>query len=841
MIKRFYDNYILKYPIKVLFLLLSGVLFLGYYSTKLEIDASAETLLLDDDKDLQFTREVGKNYHSPDFLIVTFTPKEYLLSKSSLDNLEKLSQELKEVENVESITSILNVPLLQSPVQEISKLVDGVRTLENSVVDKNLVKKEFLESELYKNNLVSSDFKTTALVLSLKKDTKYIELLEKRNELLSKKRESKLSKEEKEQLKIAILEFKAHRDIQRELNHQNINKIRAVLVNYQNEASLFLGGVGMIADDIVGFVKNDLLIYGSTLVLLLIAILWIIFRQIVWIVLPILICTLSVISTAGTLGLFGWEVTVISSNFIALQLIITISIVLHLVVRYRELSAKYTNSSQYKLVINTILSKLNPSFFAIITTIAGFGSLVLSGIEPVKNLGWMMSAGIAISLLIAFIVFPTVMIMIKRVNATKQSKFKLGIIGGSSYLVEKKGLSIILGSIIVVIFSLTGASKLIVENSFINYFKESTEIYKGMKVIDESLGGTTPLDIILTFDNGNVPEVEVVANNEVEDEFDSFENEFEESENDAQYWFSEEKMTAITKVHDYLDSIEEVGKVQSLATLLKVGKILNNDKELDGFALALLYNKLPNEYKNIILSPYINIEKNQARITIRIVDSNPNLRRNELLNKINQELPSVINNKTVEHRLSNLMVLYNNMLQSLFDSQIKTLGFVVAILFVMFLILFKSVKIATIAILANIVPISIIFGIMGWLNIPLDIMTITIAAISIGIGVDDTIHYIHRFHEEYKIDHNYLGAMKRSHESIGYAMTYTSLVVIVGFSILVLSNLIPTIYFGILTVVVMATILASALLLLPKLLILFKPYGTKVKQHVWTTPSMSIL
>ncbi len=830
MVKKFYNNYILRHPVKILFILMLSVSFLAFYATKLEIDASAETLLLDDDEDLQFSRMINKRYYNPNFLLVTYKPKGDLLAPDSLNILENLSNELIKLDYIESITSILNVPLLQSPVQELSKLVENIKTLEDKDVDKILVKKEFLSSELYKESLVSSDFTTTALFLNLKTDEKYNKLIEIRNSLLHKKKSSSITNEESKILNSTIKEFKEHRDLQRIKEHKNIKNIRKILEKYQNDASLFLGGVNMIADDIVGFVKSDLVTYGSSLILLLMLILWIIFRQMIWIILPVIICTLSVVSTAGMLGLFGWEVTVISSNFIALQLIITISIVLHLIVRYRELSALYTKSSQYKLVLNTMLSKLNPSFFAIITTIAGFGSLILSGIQPVKNLGWMMSAGIAISLIIAFIAFPAILIMMKRINATNDSKFKLGIIGGSIYLVEKRGLSIVIGSILVVLFSLTGASKLVVENSFISYFKKSTEIYKGMKVIDEQLGGTTPLDVILTFkDNETIIKVKQATLQEEEDNFDSFEDEFEENSNDAQYWFSEDKMNIILKVHNYLDSIHEIGKVQSLATLLKIGKLLNKGEDLDGFKLALLYNKLPEKYRKLILDPYINIEHNQARINLRIIDSNPNLRRNDLINKINHDLKEILKNDSVEYKLSNLMILYNNMLQSLFESQILTLGFVVVILFIMFVILFRSIKIAIIAILSNIVPISIIFGIMGWLSIPLDIMTITIAAISIGIGVDDTIHYIHRFKEEYKKDHNYINTMKRSHQSIGYAMTYTSLVVIIGFSILVLSNLVPTIYFGLLTVVVMITILSSALLLLPKLLIQFKPYGATCK------------
>ncbi|WP_108061336.1 efflux RND transporter permease subunit [Poseidonibacter lekithochrous] len=828
MIKNFYDKYILRYPLAVILILMIGISVLGYNATKLQIDASAETLLLDDDKDLKFVREINKRYENPNFLIVTFSPNDELLSKNSLDTIKSISNDFEKLDYISSVTSILNVPLVQSPIKPIAQLVDGVKAIEDGEFDKQLVKDEFLSSELYSNNLVSSDFKTTALILSLKDDTKYAELLEKRNALLKKKRTSTLDENEKLTLKNTITQFKEYRDEIREKESQNIQELRDIVKNYKSSATIFLGGVNMIANDVVGYVKSDLVIYGSTLVFLLILILWIIFRKARWVVLPIAICLLSVISTAGILGLFSLEVTVISSNFISLQLIITLSIVLHLIVRYRELNVRFKNASQYKLVINTVLSKLSPSFFAIITTITGFASLVLSSIEPVKNLGLMMSAGIAISLLISFILFPLVLIMLKRVKEyeRKESNSKFSIIKSSSNLVEHNGFGIIIGSVLLVVFSLTGASKLIVENSFINYFKKDTEIYKGMKVIDESLGGTTPLDVVIKFKDEKIEEISLEASVEEEaDDFDDFEDEFEQSANDEQYWFSSDKMQTIIDVHNYLDSLDEVGKVQSLASLLKLGKLLNENKELDGVTLALLYNKLPEKYKNMILAPYINIEYNEARVTMRIMDSNPNLRRNDLINKINHDLRDIIKNKETTYRLSNLMILYNNMLQSLFDSQISTLGFVVVILFFMFLVLFRSIKIAIVAILANIIPISAIFGIMGWLGIPLDIMTITIAAISIGIGVDDTIHYIHRFKEEFKHDHNYINAMKRSHESIGYAMYYTSLVVIVGFSILVLSNLIPTIYFGLLTVVVMATILASALLLLPKLLITFKPFS----------------
>jgi len=388
-----------------------------------------------------------------------------------------------------------------------------------------------------------------------------------------------------------------------------------------------------------------------------------------------------------------------------------------------------------------------------------------------------------------------------------------------SNFVMNHGKTILGIAILLAILSVYGASKLKVENSFINYFKKDTEIYKGMEVIDKKLGGTTPLDLIVTFKEAKKAKPQ--AN---DDSFAEFENEFENNKNKNQYWFTPNKMSTIRRVQTYLESLKEVGNVESFGTLLEVAKKLNNGKDLDTFELAVLYNEMPKKFRNIILNPFINIENNQIRFSMRIIDSNPNLRRNELIHKIQNDIPKILEDKNTDFRLSNLMVLYNNMLQSLFESQIVTLGVVIFILFLMFIILFKSVKISLIAIITNMIPVGIIFAVMGFAKIPLDVMTITIASISIGIGVDDTIHYIIRFKEEYEKDRNYIKAMQRSHDSIGYAMYYTSITIMLGFSILVFSNFIPTIYFGLLTVLVMFTALMSALLLLPKLLIKYKAF-----------------
>ena len=806
-----YKNYILKFPKTVLLSILVLVAVFGYFATKMSIDASADTLLLDNDKDLAFTREISKRYYMPNFLVVTYTPKAKLLSKSSLQTLKSVSKDLENIKGITSVVSILNVPLLQSPPRPVKDLLEKIPTLEDKDTNKTLAKNEFLHSPLYKNNLVSSDFKTTALLLYLKDDVKYKTFIQKRDELRKNKEITKLLELEKK--------LKKYKDKKRKIVHENLIQIRKVLSKYQNSATMFLGGVNMIADDMIGFIKSDLAIFGSILLLLLITSLLLIFKEIKFVVIPILVSVVSVVFTMGFLGIFGWDVTVISSNFVSLQLIITLSIILHLIVKYKEL-ANDENLSQKELILQTVISKAKPSFFAIITTIAGFGSLVFADLKPVINLGYMMSIGVATSLLVSFILFPAIMILFPKSTKPISHSKSFSLTKMCSDFVIHHGKTILSVAVLMAILSIYGSSKLKVENSFINYFKKNTEIYKGMEVIDKKLGGTTPLDLIVTFKTAK--KVKPKAD---DTGFDEFEDEFESNKNQNQYWFSPNKMDTIRKIQSYLESLKEVGNVQSFGTLLEVAKKLNNGKNLDTFELAVLYNELPEKFRNIILNPFIDIKKNQIRFAMRIIDSDPNLRRNVLIHKIQNDIPKIAGNKNIDYRLSNLMVLYNNMLQSLFESQIVTLGAVVLILFLMFIILFKSVKVSLIAIVTNIIPVGIIFAVMGFAKIPLDVMTITIASISIGIGVDDTIHYIIRFKEEYEKDKNYIKAMQRSHNSIGYAMYYTSITIMLGFSILVFSNFIPTIYFGLLTVLVMFTALMSALLLLPKLLIKYRAFS----------------
>ena len=824
-VRRFYERIVLEHPAIVILCLVAVISFLGYKAKDFKLDASAETLLIETDEDLRYSRLISARYGGYDYLLVTYSPRNDLFSDESLERLTRLRDELKQLDTVSSVISILDAPLLESPPVPVKELVNHIQTLESPTVDRNLARIEFKNSPLYRLLLVSPDLKTTGLQIKFKADEGYQELVARRDRLQEKQATKSLTAAETAEFNHVKRQIQSYREKRRELWHQDIAAVRAILDKYRNDAQLFLGGVSIIADDMISFIKNDLQTFGFGVAFFLVVTLGVIFRRKRWVFLPMLCCVFSAIAMMGLLGLFGWKVTVISSNFISLQLIITMAVTIHLIVRYRELLRKDPEKDQRQLILESVLLMLTPCLYSALTTIAGFGSLLLCDMLPVRSFGWMMSAGIAVSLAVTFLFFPAALMLMHKIPPHAKKERGLSLTATLAKFTEAHGTLILVVSAIVFIISAIGISRLVVENSFINYFKESTEIHQGMKVIDQNLGGTTPMDIIIDVVEPRAPAAQAATGTAEasDDEFEEF-DEFNKGE-DEKYWFTAEKMALVTRIHDYLESLPETGKVMSLGTMLKVAEKLNKGIPLDNFQLALVYSELPENFKDIILKPYVSPEHNQLRYSVRVRDSEKSLRRDALLTQIRHDLVNKLGLAEKQIHLTGLLVLYNNMLQSLFESQILTLGVVVLLLLGMFLLLFRSLKLALIAIAPNLLAITVVLGIMGWLNVPLDMMTITIAAISIGMAVDNTIHYIYRFRYEFKITGRYSEIVHRCHTSIGRALYYTSLTVIIGFSILVLSNFIPSIYFGLLTGLALSVALVAALTLLPQLIIIFKPFG----------------
>jgi predicted RND superfamily exporter protein len=835
---RILDRLILAYPRLVLALTALIVCFFTFQARLFSLDASSETLILQSDEDLQYARKVAQRYGSYDFLILTYTPHGDLFVPETLARLARLRDELQALERVGRVRSLLDVPLLESPPVSIKELRTNLRYLTTTDLDMDLAREELRHSPLYQNLMISPDLRTTALLATFQEDQEYAALRDRRNALRDRQHSGPLTAAERAELLQVTETFKQDHERLRRERHEDIVAIRAIAHRYRDQADLFLGGVSMIADDMITFIRSDLKTFGLGVTVFLIITLGAIFRKARWVLLPMLCCLVSTICMIGLLGWFGWEVTVISSNFISLQLIMTMAVAIHLIVRYRELLRDHPTADQRTLVRETVRLKLNPCLFATLTTVAGFASLLLCDILPVITFGWMMIVGLCVSLAVTFILFPCIMLLMPKPAPQAGRITPHRWSGWTARLTEKHGMKVIIFSALAMLLSLLGILRLTVENSFINYFKADTEIARGMRVVDRQLGGTTPLDIILHFDRSepNAPdsdreplaESETGAADSMDDfsQFDDFEAEFSQEPDDLEkYWFTPDKMDLVKKIHRYLENLPQSGKVLSLATTLEMARRFNEGKPLDGMAMALLFNEAPDDLQEILIKPYVSVENNEARFSMRIRDSLPGLRRNQLLQTIQQDLQNLHGLSPDRFRLAGMMVLYNNMLQSLFDSQILTLGMTLIALMAMFLILFRSVKIALIAIFPNALSIAMVLGFMGWAGIPLDLMTITIAAISVGIAVDDTIHYIHRFRDEFPRDHNYKATMHRCHNSIGHAMTYTSLTIILGFSILALSNFIPSICFGLLTSLAMLMALLAALTLLPQLIIMTRPFG----------------
>ena len=820
MLKKIYQSLIIEKPRITLLILSILLLSFGYFAKDFQLDASSDTLLLENDPDLKYLREVNTRYGSKDFLILTYTPTVQLLTENTLTflhpetikNLTNLKNDITNLNWVNNVITILDVPLLKNNDDPLTERIKNFKTLSSEGADKQRGFDEIINSPIYKEFVISKDGKTSGILVYINTDKKMSDLIRTKNGYLAKRDEGQLTSTDRKEYKKFLKKYDNYKKLYNQKNHQNINEIRTIIEKYKDTAKIHLGGIPMIAVDMMTYIKNDITVFGGGVFLFIIFTLWFIFRSLLWVFIPLLSCFFSVLIMVGLLGLVGWKVTVISSNFIALMLILTMAMNIHMSVRYLQFKKENPNIPNSEAILWTTEKMFWPILYTVLTTICAFLSLIFSDIKPIIDFGWMMTVGLLVSLSVTFTLLPVILNILIKESSNYEDEKKSIITSFLGRVAQKNTKTIFTSAVLVIIISIFGISKLEVENSFINYFDKKTEIYKGMKLIDNKLGGTTPLDIIIKF----------ADKEKTDDDFDSWND---EEEDEKKYWFTRNKIDKIIKVHDYLDNLQEVGKVISFASMVRVVEDLNEGKKLQGLEMGILYTKIPDAIKKDIIDPYISIENNEARISLRILDSKVDLRRNELIKKINSDLENKLGLEREEFRLAGVLILFNNLLQSLFKSQILTLGIVMAGITAMFLILFRNITLSLIGVVPNFMAAFLILGIIGLLEIPLDMMTITIAAITIGIAVDNSIHYIYRFKEEFKKINNYNKTLEKCHDTVGVAILNTSITIVFGFSILVLSNFIPTIYFGVFTGIAMLLAMISVLTLLPKLILVVKPFG----------------
>ncbi len=803
--EQFYISILNKYTKVILVFFIILLTFFAYNSKDFQLDASSDTLILEQDSDLKKFREVINDYGSNDFLIVTFTDKNRILTDENLRIIKNFINEVKVFDWVDSVQSIFDVPLLEVNNQKLTDLVNEILTIESEKIDLVDAERELVDSPIFKNLIISEDATSTAVLINFKRDIYYENIIKERSELLEKKQ---INTQDKSNINRINKQYEDRKKIFDANRHLNIVEIREIIREFNdNNLIINLGGVSMIADDTITFVKNDILIFGLGALIFILIVLYLVFKEPLWIFVCVSNCFVTLVTMIGLVSLLGWKVTVISSNFIMLILILSLSMTVHIVVRYRQILLESESLNNIQKVLLTIKKMYRPCLFAALTTIFAFATLYTSGIKPVMDFGLMMCTGLLITYISSFLFLPVIMYVCN----FKIKNYKNVVSQNNILIIISQRFSnlLLISFFLVLCIGIYGSTKLKVENSFVDYFKSDTEIYKGMKLIDEKLGGTTPLDIIINFKNNNEE-----SSQNTEDEFLDFGIEYDP----ADYWFTKEKIDTIKKIHDHLETYEFSGKVLSMASIVRTAEKLNFNNEFDTLELSILYKKLPESLKEQIIKPYVLLEKNQARITMRVVDTHPELNRAEFIDDLNNYINNNYSNEGAQVTLTGILILYNNMLASLFDSQIKSLSIVLFGIFIMLLILFRSIKIAFAAIIPNLIACFVILGIMGLISIPLDLMTITIAAITIGIAVDNCIHYVYRYREYFKLTKDHDSTMIKCNNTVAVAIRNTSYTIIAGFSILIFSNFFPTIYFGIFTAIAMIVALIGSLTLLPVLL-----------------------
>jgi predicted RND superfamily exporter protein len=807
------SNLITESPKLALFIVFSLLILIGAGASNFDLDASSETLLLENDPDLKLYRDSAKTYGSTDFLVVTVTPDEPIFKKSSIETFKKLIFELSNVDGIESVLSLLDAPLIEANKNlSLSEVADQVSTLDSIDPDIEKAKRVFNTNEVYKNLLISEDLKTTAIQLTLKRNITYENLINERYSI-----NDQLNPEFNSRLEIVNEEIQKERELISTKEEKLVEEIRSILKNYSYFGELFLGGAAMITVDTINFISQDLITFGSAVFLIFILVLGVIFKQFRWVAIPLSAALFSSIISIGVIGWLEWKVTVVSANFVSIVMIISLSLAVHLIVRYQELNHKL-DLDQKALVSETLRQMFLPCLYTALTTVAAFASLVISDIKPLIDFGFMMVISIVSIFIFTFIYFGSLNALLPKTNVSLKPVSE-SLTNKIFSWVEKRINTILILTFFVIFLSVVGFNKLTVENKFIDYFKSSSEIYKGLSLIDKKLGGTATLDVII-----DAPSMGQEADFAFEDDFDEgFGDSLADEIQEQGYWFTSENLIFLESIHDYLEGRNEIGKVLSVSSGVKIAEIANNNNRLSDVELALLRSLLPEEIESQLLSSYISSDDNQVRLTARVIESLEGLNRKTFIESIDADLQNVFGLDVNQYSLTGISVIYSNLLQSLFGSLFGSMSIVFVSIFLMFLILFKSLNLALLGMVPNFLSAGAVIGTIGLLGIPLDVMTVTVAAVSVGMGVDNTIHYIFRFKKEYLASNNYLMASKNTHTTVGKALLYTSLTIIFGFLSLTISNFNPTVYFGLFTALAMIMAVISSLVLLPALLIKLKP------------------
>ena len=790
-------------------LLLVGVLIAVAVSAafwpRFSFDASSDTLVVKGDPKLIDYLRTAQRFASDEFVVLSWRPRDAaVFDRRSLEALASLERDIEALDGVSDVVSVLDAPLLGNPSMQVADLAEGYQTLRDEDVDLAAARVELTTSALFASQLISSDGKTAALRIGFEPWPEYDALVERRNVLNG---ASTLTARETEELQTIESRYREDRVVYRDNRKQLIESIRAVRDQHADTAVMHLGGVPMIAADVIDYVQRDVLLFGALVLTVVMGMLWLFFRRIRWIALPLLTSAITIALLIGWLGFLDTPITVVSSNFIALIGIITISFTVHLVVRHRELLARNPDMPHLDCVRESIRSKFAPTLYTAMTDTVAFASLLTASIVPVEDFGWMMCVGVIFAFVVTFTFYPAAISVLAKGAASVTLGMPLALTEMASRLSRHHYRWILASAVVVAGMAVYGLTLISLENRFVDYFAEDSEIRQGMLLIDQDLGGTLPMEVIVTFPAFTPPDPD-----------DPFNLDFTPDPYPERYWFTPDKVGLVDSLESYVREQPGVGSTQSVADLERVARTFNGGDPLSLFQIAAVLGAIPATVRAQLVEPLASPETGELRISARVRDSDVTIDRQALVAGIRDHAIDELGMDPTDIRVTGMLVLFEDTLQQLFQSQVNTIVWVIAATFLMFLVLLRSFRLAVVGVIPIVLAAAATISFMGFAGIALDMMTITVAAIAVGMGVDDAIHYLHRFREEFAACGDVDQAVAASHASIGRAMYFTTVIVMAGFSILVFSNFRPTVHFGILTAAAMVIALTANLTLLPSLL-----------------------
>lgn len=786
---------LLNFPKLIICFYILLCIVLAQYIHQFSIDASLDSLSLENDRSVQTYSQSRQAFGSDDDIYLILNHKDNLFSEENISTLIKINSLIEQLPSISNTTSLINIPIFKSNRASILSLMKQPRYLSDSNVDIKALEPSVLNNPIYREAIISTDAQTTAFLLkpkSLSNDFYQIEQERHHLQIQPEKTDEQIKK--LSELNTSYWALKQAYNHQRD---QIIHEVGEAIENdlFQTFEHTFLGGGPVIIHEIIQYLERDMSNFAYGVILLSVAILAYTFRKFYWSTLPVLICVMIVSCMIGYLGWLKWEVTVVTANFPALLYIISLAMMIHIMIHMEQTKQKPSSTALY----TSIEHMFTPCLYTTLTTMIGFASLISSQIRPIMDLGIIMAIGLSFAFITVFLLLPAIIKVLKMDQGSsclKDEKPNPCVIWISQLTQQCPKLLSALFIIIVIIGSL-GISRLTVDNRFIDYFMADTNIHQSLEFIDNELGGTIPLEIIL-------------------------------KRSDNKSWLDFSEQPIIGEIHQWLAALPNVGKVASLYTLSEYIEYVTLNRSVSASSWTLLSKTMPKSASDLFFKPYVSDDQTETRLLVRIPDSNRELKRNDLYHHILDNMQTFQSDQPWTFEVTGLFVLYNNMLQSLFQSQIVTIGVVYSAIWLMFAVLFRSFSVATIAIIPNLLPVVIVLGLLGWLNIPLDMMTIMIAAITLGLSVDFAIHYVHRFRLAVLESNDYELATQTCNQSIGTSIFYMTVIFILGFSIFLISNFLPSIYFGCLTALAVFVSFFSSLTLLPMLICFFKPFHNRL-------------